>query len=197
VVWLFGRDSVHFGASGLVYGFVSFVFVAGLLRRDRRAKTHLAAALIGVVPAIALRRLNVLRPKRYAWQDEDGETAKGDSRPQVGRYEPSPGNSFGVFLGGGVVRLETAVRGYGAPELIAGAAIPESLDALRGWRWRWIRQRREEPEGSVCARWTLGKPAQELSAACEQVSSRFDEAICACPRTEPLAPVGAAVNRRP
>jgi membrane associated rhomboid family serine protease len=43
VVWLFGRDSVHFGASGLVYGFVSFVFVAGLLRRDRRA---IAASLV-------------------------------------------------------------------------------------------------------------------------------------------------------
>ena len=36
-------DSVHIGASGLVYGFVSYVFVAGLLRRDRRA---IAASLL-------------------------------------------------------------------------------------------------------------------------------------------------------
>jgi len=118
VVWLFGRDSVHFGASGLVYGFVSFVFVAGLLRRDRRAiaaslvvcfmygslawgvlptrigvswETHLAAALIGVALAIALRRLDVLPPKRYAWQDEEGESDKGDSRPY-----PSPGEPSGT-----------------------------------------------------------------------------------------------------
>ncbi len=37
IVWLAGRDSVHLGASGLVYGLVSHIFVAGLLRRDRRA----------------------------------------------------------------------------------------------------------------------------------------------------------------
>ena len=61
---------------------------------------------------------------------------------RVGRYEPSPGNSFGVFLGGGVGLLETAVRGRGAAELIAAAAIPESLDDavptdLSGLSCRW------------------------------------------------------------
>jgi membrane associated rhomboid family serine protease len=82
LVWMFGRDSVHFGASGLVYGLVSYVFVAGLLRRDRRAiaasllvvfmygslawgvlpiqpgvswETHLSAAVIGVLMALLLR----------------------------------------------------------------------------------------------------------------------------------------------
>ena len=80
-VWLLGRDSIHIGASGLVYGFVSYVFVAGLLRGDRRAvaasllvsfmygalvwgvlpvksgvswETHLAAAVIGVILALFL-----------------------------------------------------------------------------------------------------------------------------------------------
>ncbi|MFN3564609.1 MAG: rhomboid family intramembrane serine protease [Burkholderiaceae bacterium] len=107
-VWLFGRDAAHLGASGLVYGLVAYVFVAGLLRRDRRAiaaslvvafmygslawgvlptrepvswETHLAAALIGVAAAFALRRLDVTPRKRYAWEDED--RASGD--------EPSPG----------------------------------------------------------------------------------------------------------
>ena len=37
-VWLFGRESVHYGASGLVYGLASYIFVAGILRRDRRAR---------------------------------------------------------------------------------------------------------------------------------------------------------------
>src|SRR6202171_97685 len=36
-VWLFARGSSHVGASGLIYGLVSYIFVAGLIRRDRRA----------------------------------------------------------------------------------------------------------------------------------------------------------------
>lgn len=100
VVWLFGRDSVHLGASGLVYGLVSYVFFAGLLRRDRRAiaasllvaftygtlawgvlpvdprvswETHLAAGVIGLLLALVLRRLDVPPRKRYAWEDEAEE----------------------------------------------------------------------------------------------------------------------------
>jgi len=114
LVWLFGRESVHYGASGLVYGLVSYVFVAGLLRRDRRAiaaslvvcfmygslawgvlptqsgvswETHLAAALIGVALAIALRRLDVLPRKRYVWEGEEGETDVGNSHPSPGPDE--------------------------------------------------------------------------------------------------------------
>jgi membrane associated rhomboid family serine protease len=105
LVWLFGRDSVHLGASGLVYGLVGYVFVAGLLRRDRRAiaasllvaflygslawgvlpvqpgvswETHLAAGVIGVLLALALRKLDIPPRKRYAWEDEaqDDEAAE-------------------------------------------------------------------------------------------------------------------------
>jgi membrane associated rhomboid family serine protease len=99
-VWLFGRSSIHVGASGLIYGLVSYIFVAGLIRRDRRAiaasllvyflygtlawgvlpikpelswETHLAAALTGLVMAIALRHLDVPPRKRYAWEDEEDE----------------------------------------------------------------------------------------------------------------------------
>jgi membrane associated rhomboid family serine protease len=88
----------------LVYGLVSFVFVAGLLRRDRRAiaaslvvcfmygslvwgvvptpsgvswETHLAAALIGVSSAIALRRMDVPPRKRYVWEGEEEEGGEG------------------------------------------------------------------------------------------------------------------------
>ncbi len=108
-VWFFGRDSVHIGASGLVYGLVSYIFVAGLLRRDRRAiaasmlvafmygalvwgvlpikygvswETHLAAAVTGVVCAIALRRRDVPPRKRYSWEEDteaaDDTVAAGD-----------------------------------------------------------------------------------------------------------------------
>ncbi len=97
-VWLFARGSAHVGASGLIYGLVSYIFVAGLIRRDRRAiaasllvcfmygaliwgllpiepgvswETHLAAALIGIVLAIALRRRDIPPRVRYTW--ENGE----------------------------------------------------------------------------------------------------------------------------
>ena len=97
-VWLFARESVHVGASGLVYGLVSYIFVAGVIRHDRRAvaasllvcflygtlawgvfpgkpgvswETHLAAALIGVILAVALRRLDIPPRKRYDWEDEN------------------------------------------------------------------------------------------------------------------------------
>ena len=100
-VWLFAKaSSIHVGASGLVYGLVIYIFVAGLIRRDRRAiaaslliyflygtlvwgvfpirpgvswETHLAAALIGLALAIALRRLDIPPRKHYAWEDEEGE----------------------------------------------------------------------------------------------------------------------------
>jgi membrane associated rhomboid family serine protease len=106
LVWLFGRGAVHLGASGLVYGLVSYVFFAGLLRRDRRAiaasllvafmygsltlgllpiqrsvswETHLSAALIGALLALALRKLDIPPRKRYVWEDETEEEEGGES----------------------------------------------------------------------------------------------------------------------
>ena len=100
VVWLFGNASVHIGASGLVYGFASYIFVAGVIRRDTRAiaasllvsflygtlvwgvlpikpgvswETHLAAALIGLALAIWLRHLDIPPRRRYDWEDEKDE----------------------------------------------------------------------------------------------------------------------------
>lgn len=100
LVWVFARGATHVGASGLVYGIVAYIFVAGLLRRDRRAwaasvlvafmygtlvwgvlpirvgvswETHLAAAVIGVALAFVLRRRDVPPRKRYSWELEDQE----------------------------------------------------------------------------------------------------------------------------
>jgi hypothetical protein len=71
-----------------------------------------------------------------------GELRRHGSDVRVGRYEPSPGNSFGVFAGGGVGLLEAVVRGRGSPELLAAAAIAESWDDgepadLSGLSCRW------------------------------------------------------------
>ncbi len=106
-VWLFGRESSHVGASGLVYGLVTYILVAGLIRRDRRAiaasllvcfmygalvwgvlpiepriswETHLAAALIGLGLAIALRHRDIPSRKRYTWEDESEDNA--DDNPE-------------------------------------------------------------------------------------------------------------------
>jgi len=61
---------------------------------------------------------------------------------RVGRFEPTPGNSFGVFVGGGVGLLENAARGRGDAALIARVAVPEALDDgapvdLEGLSCRW------------------------------------------------------------
>ena len=105
LVWLVGRDSAHLGASGLVYGLVSYVFAAGLLRRDRRAiaasllvafmygslawgvlpirhgvswETHLAAAVIGLALAFALRTRDIPPRKQYAWEGQPAEADDAD-----------------------------------------------------------------------------------------------------------------------
>jgi len=99
-VWLFARGSSHIGASGLVYGLVSYIFVAGIIRRDKRAiaasllvaflygaliwgvlpiaprmswETHLAAAIIGLVMGIALRHLDIPPRRQYSWEMESDE----------------------------------------------------------------------------------------------------------------------------
>lgn len=35
LVWIIGREAYHIGASGLVYGFASFLFVSGIIRKNR------------------------------------------------------------------------------------------------------------------------------------------------------------------
>src|SRR6266568_4999713 len=101
-VWLLARGGIHVGASGLVYGLVSYIFVAGVIRRDKRAiaasllmsfmygslawgvlplkpgvswETHLAAASIGLLLALALRRLDIPPRRRYTWEDEKDNDA--------------------------------------------------------------------------------------------------------------------------
>jgi len=101
-----------------------------------------------------LARVRGLAAREFALQLRAGIAPVGvlrrlGSEVRVGRYEPSPGNHFGVFLGGGVGVLEAAVRGRGDASLIDIAAIAESLDDgtapdLSGLSCRWdvLRSRR-------------------------------------------------------
>jgi membrane associated rhomboid family serine protease len=99
-VWLLAKGGVHIGASGMAYGMVSYILVAGLIRRDRRAiaasllvcfmygalvwgvlpiqpgvswESHLAGALIGAALAIVFRHLDIPPRRRYSWEGEGDE----------------------------------------------------------------------------------------------------------------------------
>jgi len=98
VAWIIGRPSLHFGASGLIYGLLAYVFVSGILRNDMRSvsvsllvgflygsmvwgvlpirpqmswEMHLSGAMIGVVLAFAFRKWDRVPVIRYDWEDND------------------------------------------------------------------------------------------------------------------------------
>lgn len=116
-VWMFGRDAVHVGASGLIYGLTAYVFCAGLLRRDRRAiaaslvvaflygstiwgvmplkqtdswETHLAAAVVGAVAALLLRHRDVPPQVVYAWELHDDDAPLAPEAAPAAGAEPEP-----------------------------------------------------------------------------------------------------------
>ena len=98
LAWVIGRPSLHFGASGFVYGLLAYVFISGLLRLDMRSvavsvmvwflygsmiwgvlpirpnmswELHLGGAILGVALAIVYRRWDITPVKRYTWEDDD------------------------------------------------------------------------------------------------------------------------------
>jgi len=113
-VWLLARGGNHIGASGLVYGLVAYICVAGLLRRDRRAlaasilvaflygasvwgvlpledgvswETHLAAALIGLGMAFLYRHTDIPPRVQYSWELE-AQQARDDAALAGDEMEP-------------------------------------------------------------------------------------------------------------
>ena len=101
-VWLFARSSYHFGASGMTHGIFFYLFVGGILRRDRRSaallmvafymyggmlltilphdlgvsfESHFFGAASGAILAYAFRNWDP-KPmrKRYAWERHSDET---------------------------------------------------------------------------------------------------------------------------
>jgi len=100
LVWLFARQSYHIGASGLIYGFASFLFFSGVFRKDKRSialsllivflygsmvwgilptkpeisfESHLSGAVVGIICAFLFRKKDP--PPKYEWEEE---TADGD-----------------------------------------------------------------------------------------------------------------------
>lgn len=96
--WIIGRPSLHYGASGLVYGLLAYVFVSGVIRRDMRSvavslmvwflygtmvwgvlpirphmswELHLGGALMGLLTAIIFRKWDRPPMVRYEWEEDD------------------------------------------------------------------------------------------------------------------------------
>jgi membrane associated rhomboid family serine protease len=98
-VWCFARSSYHVGASGLTHGLMFFIFIIGVLRRDKLSMAlamlvyflyggmiwgifpsnpeisfeyHFFGALLGTILAYFLRNLDPKFPeKKYDWEDEN------------------------------------------------------------------------------------------------------------------------------
>ena len=101
LVWFFGRESFHVGASGINFGLLAFIFVIGALRWDKKAialaclvffmygsmiwgifptepgvsfESHFFGAALGALCAIIFRNVDAKPPeKRYDWEDEPEE----------------------------------------------------------------------------------------------------------------------------
>lgn len=98
-VWWFGREAFHFGASGITHGLMFFIFIGGILRREKAAiatslgtfflygsmiwsvfpddpsvsyEYHLFGALAGCVCAFLFRHKDSPKHvKKYEWEDDD------------------------------------------------------------------------------------------------------------------------------
>jgi membrane associated rhomboid family serine protease len=106
LIWFFARTAYHIGASGLVYGLVTFFFFSGIIRRDNRSialalivtflygslvwgvlpidKTiswegHLFGSLTGILSAFLFRKKDP--PKKYDWEDEPDDDNPG--KPEI------------------------------------------------------------------------------------------------------------------
>ncbi len=96
--WIIGRPNIHIGASGFVYGVLAFIFISGVIRRDKRSiavsllvwflygsmvwgvlpidmtmswELHLSGAILGVAMALYYRNWDRAPIKRYEWEGDD------------------------------------------------------------------------------------------------------------------------------
>jgi membrane associated rhomboid family serine protease len=99
-VWSFARESYHIGASGIVYGLASFLFISGIIRRHNQLmaismlvvflyggiiwgvfpkffpekniswESHLSGIICGIIIALFFRNEGPQR-KVYEWEQED------------------------------------------------------------------------------------------------------------------------------
>lgn len=120
-VWLFARESYHFGASGLTHGMFFFLLVASILRRDKRSmalmmiaffmyggmvlsilpqqehisfESHLFGAIAGLVCGFLFYKLDP-KPERkvYDWENEEEATDEDDVVGDLWKHQAEFGNT--------------------------------------------------------------------------------------------------------
>jgi membrane associated rhomboid family serine protease len=113
LVWLWGREAWHIGASGLVYGLASFLFFSGLIRRYFRLialsllvvflygemvwglfpgiykniswESHMLGFFSGILLAVWYRKEGPQRPV-YEWMEEEVEEVDGVEEDEEKSY---------------------------------------------------------------------------------------------------------------
>ncbi|MCB8999432.1 MAG: rhomboid family intramembrane serine protease [Bacteroidales bacterium] len=113
LVWIAGREAYHIGASGLVYGFVTFLFFSGVIRKNINLlaisllviflygslvwgllpydykiswESHLMGALTGAALAVLYRKEGPEREK-YSWETESDEEDGDQELPSENYFE--------------------------------------------------------------------------------------------------------------
>jgi len=103
-IWLSARESFHIGASGLIYGFATFIFISGVIRQNTRLlalsmlviflyggmvwgifpirpgmsfEGHLWGSVAGIILAIYYRGVGPQK-KKYSWDLEEELAAEFD-----------------------------------------------------------------------------------------------------------------------
>ena len=118
LVWIFARQVYHIGASGIVYGFVSFLFFSGIFRRDNKSialalvitflygglvwgilpglegiswESHLFGAITGLIAAYMFRKIDPPK-KKYDWENEPDDFDVKDLEvsydPEKNKFNP-------------------------------------------------------------------------------------------------------------
>ena len=103
-LWAAGRGAYHVGASGLVYGFATFLFFSGIFRKEKSLmvlsllvvflygslvwgilpidpqiswESHLLGSLAGIITAFYYRKEGP-QAKKFEWEEEKNEPETGD-----------------------------------------------------------------------------------------------------------------------
>ncbi|MDR3665945.1 MAG: rhomboid family intramembrane serine protease [Ignavibacteriaceae bacterium] len=106
--WIFARKAYHIGASGIIYGFVTFLFFSGIIRRDTRAialallvtflygsliwgvlpldsgvswESHLFGSILGIFCAFLYKDSDPAI--KYEWEYEDDDDEKNNDDPEL------------------------------------------------------------------------------------------------------------------